>query len=70
MDSEAFNQLLDQNVPRGQAKQQAPEQSLSIVKSQYLSQLLDMRYRPKGSVYMRGMIRAQSTHLNKLTGFT
>jgi hypothetical protein len=70
LDSEAFNELLDQNVPRGQAKQRAPEHSLSIVKGQYLSQLLAMRYPPKGNVYMRGKITRLATYSNTLTGST
>jgi len=70
LDSEAFNELLDKDVPRGQAKQRAPERSLSIVKSRYLSQLLAMRYPPKGNVYMRGKITTLATHSNALTGST
>ena len=70
LDSEAFNELLDQDVPRGQAKQQAPERLLSIVKGQYLSQLLAMRYPPKGNVYMRGKIATLATYSNTLTGST
>jgi hypothetical protein len=70
LDSKAWNELVGQNISREEAKQRAPEQSLSIVKSQYMSELLAMRYPPKGSVYMRGMITALAIHPIMLTSFT
>ena len=70
LDSKAWNELIGRNMSREEAKQRAPEQSLSIVKSQYMNELLDMRYPPKGGVYMRGMITALAIHSNMLTGFT
>ena len=70
LDSKAWNELVSRNMSREEAKQRAPEQSLSIVKSQYVRELLAMRYPPKGSVYMRGMITAFVVHSNMLTGFT
>ena len=70
LDSKAWNELVGRNMSREEAKQRAPEQSLSIVKSQYVSELLAMRYPPKGSVYMRGMITALVIDSNMLTGFT
>jgi hypothetical protein len=70
LDSKAWNELVGQNMSREEAKQQAPEQSLSIVKSQYMSELLTMQYPPKGSVYMRGMITALAIHPIMLTSST
>ena len=70
LDSKAWNELVGQNMSREQAKQRAPEHSLSIVKGQYLSDLLAMRYPPKGGVYMRGIITAVASHSNRLIGFT
>jgi GTP-binding protein EngB required for normal cell division len=55
LDSKAWNKFVGQNMSREEAKQRAPEQSLSIAKSQYMSELLARRYPPKGSVYMRDM---------------
>jgi hypothetical protein len=65
LDSKAWNKLIVQNMSREEAKQQAPEHSLSIAKD-HLNQLLDMRYPPKGSVYMRGMVTALMIHSNTL----
>ena len=70
LDSKAWNELIGRNMSREEAKQRAPEQSLSIVKRQYMSELLAMRYPPKGGVYMRGMIIALAIHSNMLTGST
>jgi GTP-binding protein EngB required for normal cell division len=70
LDSKAWNELVGQNMSREEAKQRAPEQSLSIVKSQYMSELLTMRYPPKGGVYMRGMFTTLAVHSNILTGST
>jgi len=52
-------------MSREEAKRRAPEQSLSIVKSQYMNELLHMRYPPKGDVYMRDMNK-ESTGCSRL----
>jgi hypothetical protein len=65
LDSKAWNELIGRNMSREEAKQRAPEQSLSIVKSQYMNELLDMRYPPKGGVYMRDMNK-ESTGCSQL----
>jgi GTP-binding protein EngB required for normal cell division len=54
------DELIEQNMSEAEAKDQAPEHSLSFAKSQY-AELIKMSHPPKGSVFMRNMHQGNIT---------